>query len=131
MADNLKPEAAGNDVPPSSAQDEAGAEEAYTVAEQSEAGAEEAGQRGEQATGAEVRTALVPGETFEMRPVQYTVVDGRAIFEGDILLGIDEDLQHQTNDLRDAAAQEMQGVGSEASPGSHLDPHCHTWTGKA
>ena len=48
----------------------------------------EGNQQGEQATGEEVRTALIPGETFEARPVQYTMVDGQAIFEGDIILGL-------------------------------------------
>jgi hypothetical protein len=87
-----------------------------------EAGNEEARQRGEQVTGAEVRTALISGETFEARPVQYTVVDDRAIFEGDIILGLDEDLQHQTSDLREEAARQMQGVGSEASAGDVVEP---------
>ncbi len=78
-------------------------------------------QHGEQAAGDEVRTALISGETFEARPVQYTVVDGRAIFEGDIILGLDEDLQRHTSDLREKAAQETRGVGSEASPGDVVE----------
>ena len=39
----------------------------------------------------EVRTGFVKGNTFGYRPVQYSVIDGEAIFEGDIVLGsIDE-----------------------------------------
>jgi hypothetical protein len=34
----------------------------------------------------EVRTGFVKGNTFVYRPVQYYVVDGQAIFEGDIVL---------------------------------------------
>jgi hypothetical protein len=34
----------------------------------------------------EVRTGFVKGNTFAYRPVQYYVIDGQAIFEGDIVL---------------------------------------------
>ncbi|MCI0591546.1 MAG: M12 family metallopeptidase [Gammaproteobacteria bacterium] len=34
----------------------------------------------------EVRTGFVKGNTFGYRPVQYYVIDGQAIFEGDIVL---------------------------------------------
>ena len=78
--------------------------------------------RGEQIIGVEVRTALIQGENFEARPVQYTVVDGRAIFEGDIVLGTDEELQRQTQRLQEEAGRQVRGVGSEASPGDSVDP---------
>src|SRR5215472_16272005 len=78
--------------------------------------------RGEQIIGVEVRTALIQGENFEARPVQYTVVDGRAIFEGDIVLGTDEELQRQTQRLQEEAGRQVRGVGSEASPGDGVDP---------
>lgn len=35
----------------------------------------------------EVRTGFVKGNTFRYRPVRYSVIDGEAIFEGDIVLG--------------------------------------------
>ena len=39
----------------------------------------------------EVRTGFVKGNTFGHRPVRYSVIDGEAIFEGDIVLGsVDE-----------------------------------------
>ncbi len=39
----------------------------------------------------EVRTGFVKGNTFGYRPVRYSVIDGEAIFEGDIVLGsVDE-----------------------------------------
>ena len=69
---------------------------------------EQSGRRREHVTGSEVRTAFIRGETFEPRPVQYSVVDGRAIFEGDIILGLDEDLQSQTRELRENAARRPQ-----------------------
>jgi hypothetical protein len=83
---------------------------------------EQADLRGEQIIGEEVRTALIQGEFFEARPVQYTVVDGRAIFEGDIVLGTDEELQRQTQRLQEEAGRQVRGVGSEASPGDSVDP---------
>lgn len=42
-------------------------------------------------TSEDVRTGFVSGATFTNKPVQYTAVDGMAIFEGDIALGrVDE-----------------------------------------
>jgi hypothetical protein len=38
-------------------------------------------------SGPEVRTGLIKGNTFEHRPVRYSVINGEAIFEGDIVLG--------------------------------------------
>lgn len=38
-------------------------------------------------TSAKVRTGYVSGTTFEAKPVQYSDVDGVAMFEGDIVLG--------------------------------------------
>jgi hypothetical protein len=77
---------------------------------------------GEQVVGTEVRTAIIRGETFDERAVQYTVVDGRAMFEGDIILGLDEDLQRRTEEIQAEAARHAQGVGSEAAPGDAVDP---------
>ena len=38
-------------------------------------------------SGEEVRTGFIRGNTFGVRPVKYSVINGEAIFEGDIVLG--------------------------------------------
>lgn len=53
--------------------------------------------------------------------MQHTVVDGLAIFEGDIVLGLDNSLQRKTSDLHEASAQEMRGVESKARSGDAVD----------
>src|SRR4051794_19807103 len=35
----------------------------------------------------EIRTAIISGVTFAAKAVQYAVIDGRGVFEGDIVLG--------------------------------------------
>lgn len=49
-----------------------------------------------------VRTGLILGATFGIKPVQYAVVDGLAIFEGDIVLGTEDQVAAQTDHLRAA-----------------------------
>src|SRR5262245_55360312 len=65
-------------------------------------------QTGELRSGTEVRTALIPGNTFAAKAVQYTVVDGLAIVEGDIVLGTEQQTAERTQQLRDAAAGSVQ-----------------------
>lgn len=48
----------------------------------------------------DVRTALISGLTFGTRAVQYAVVDGRAIFEGDIDLGSVDEVEAATSAMR-------------------------------
>lgn len=63
----------------------------------------------------EVRTALITGLTFGPKAVQYSVVDGRAMFEGDIDLGSVEEVE--------AANAALRGEGIEAGvvlPGSQF-----------
>ena len=60
-----------------------------------------ANDEGELRSSPEVRTALVPGETFPAKALRYAVVDGDAIFEGDIVLGSIEEVEQQTEQLRD------------------------------
>ena len=63
----------------------------------------------------EVRTALITGLTFGVKAVQYSVVDGRAMFEGDIDLGSVEEVE--------AANAALRGEGIEAGvviPGSQF-----------
>ncbi len=44
-------------------------------------------------SGPDVRTGFIRGNTFGYRPVQYSVIDGEAIFEGDIVLGSVEEME--------------------------------------
>lgn len=53
----------------------------------------------------DVRTALITGRTFGIKAVQYTVVDGEAIVEGDISLGPVDAVEARTARLRQEASQ--------------------------
>ncbi len=59
---------------------------------------------GEFRSGNQVRTALIAGNTFRARAVQYVVVDGLAMFEGDIILGTAEEVERTSEQLRAAVA---------------------------
>lgn len=63
----------------------------------------------EQLTSNKVRTALIRGNSFAAKPVQYVEVDGLAIFEGDIVLGTVEEVQRESEMLR---AELVEGVAS-------------------
>ena len=58
----------------------------------------------------DVRTGFVRGiENFDVRPVQYNVIDGLAIFEGDIMLGSPDEVEAvrsevESDDASDPAA---------------------------
>jgi hypothetical protein len=56
---------------------------------------------GEQRSSEEIRTALIERETG-LKVVQYAVVDGLAIFEGDIILGTVEEVEQATAQVRAA-----------------------------
>lgn len=59
----------------------------------------------------QIRTGLIRGTTFHHRAVQYAVVDGQAIFEGDIVLGTEEQVARNTEQLRaEATGQVAAGV---------------------
>jgi hypothetical protein len=62
---------------------------------------------GELRSSPDVQTALIPGETFAAKAVRYAVVDGLAIFEGDIVLGTVEEVEQQTQQLRDVLSGEL------------------------
>lgn len=47
-----------------------------------------------------VHTALISGATFRGKPVQYVVLDGLAMVEGDIVLGTVEEVEAETAALR-------------------------------
>lgn len=66
---------------------------------------------GEQVTGdGPVQTALIDGMTFHNKAVQYVEVDGRAMFEGDIVLGTVEEIRTQT-EQRQRSQGAAAGVG--------------------
>lgn len=71
-----------------------------------------------------VRTALISGNTFRVRAVQYTVLDGQAIFEGDILLGTVEEVEHQSAQLAAEARGELGTAAVLISGSSVRWPDC-------
>src|SRR3954451_19224413 len=62
---------------------------------------------GELLAGGDVRTGLIAGHTFPARAVRYAVVDGLALFEGDIVLGTEEEMQRQTDELSTVLSGEV------------------------
>jgi len=56
--------------------------------------------QGEFRGGGTVRTALIRGETFRAKAVQYVEIDGMAMFEGDIVLGTVEEVERISDMLR-------------------------------
>jgi hypothetical protein len=55
---------------------------------------------GEFVSGRTVRTALIRGNTFAAKPVQYIESDGLALFEGDIVLGSVAEVNQMSDMLR-------------------------------
>lgn len=60
--------------------------------------------RGEFRSSSDVRTGLIAGATFVSKGVQYSVVEGMAIVEGDIVLGTVEEVEQRAEVLRSGAA---------------------------
>lgn len=58
------------------------------------------GNQGEYRSSPEVRSGLIRGSTFAAKSVRYSVVDGLALFEGDIVLGTEEQMRQQTEQMR-------------------------------
>lgn len=58
----------------------------------------------------DVRTGFISGTSFENKPIQYSVVDGLAMFEGDICLGTVEEMERSAGLVRAAAEQDQEGV---------------------
>ncbi|MEL6936732.1 MAG: M12 family metallopeptidase, partial [Cyanobacteria bacterium J06607_17] len=57
-------------------------------------------------------TGYISGNTFQRKEVQYVVIDGLAIFEGDIILGTAEELAQPINALHTAdAEQDTSSIG--------------------
>src|SRR5919109_1359633 len=63
----------------------------------------DAGASGEWGTSPETRTGYIPGETFAAKEVVYAVIDGNAVFEGDIVLGTVEEVERFTEAVRSQA----------------------------
>jgi hypothetical protein len=62
-----------------------------------------------QAAPGPVQTALIRGNNFAVKAVQYVVIDGLAIVEGDIVLGTPEEVERTTEQLR---AEGVSGIAS-------------------
>jgi Astacin (Peptidase family M12A) len=65
--------------------------------------------RGEFRGGGTVKTALIRGNTFAAKAVQYVELDGLCIFEGDIVLGTAEEVAQMTEQMR---AEMVSGIAS-------------------
>jgi astacin len=51
----------------------------------------------------DVRKGFIRGHTFGVKPVEYAVVDGLAVFEGCIVLGTVDDMEKLARSIRDVA----------------------------
>jgi len=71
-----------------------------------------------------VHTALISGNTFRAKAIQYTVIDGDAIFEGDILLGTHEEVQHESAQLAAEARGELGTAAVLISGTAFRWPNC-------
>lgn len=59
----------------------------------------------------DVRTGFISGATFRNKTVQYSVVDGLAIFEGCIVLGTVEEMEKKTAAVRTGQEDELEPRG--------------------
>src|SRR5690242_4550478 len=66
--------------------------------------------QGEHLAGKGWQTAFIEGATFAAKPVQYTVIDDLAIFEGDIILGTAEEVAQRTEIQRQVVAGTLQAA---------------------
>jgi hypothetical protein len=64
-------------------------------------------ENGELRSSDEVRKSYISGLTFRNRPVRYSVIDGQAIFEGDIDLGTVEDMERTRQLLERNLTEEL------------------------
>ena len=60
---------------------------------------------GETSSSPEARTAYISGGTFAAKEVTYAAIDGKAVFEGDIVLGSVEEVERLSDDVRRQGAQ--------------------------
>ena len=65
----------------------------------------------------DVRSSFISGiEAFTVKPVEYSAINGRAIFEGDILLGTVEQLEAIREQLEGPATRERSSISGTAVP---------------
>jgi hypothetical protein len=76
---------------------------------------------GELTGASDVRTAFISGNSFRARAVQYVVVDGDALFEGDIVLGPEDQVAQESEILQ----AELRG---EVAAGVVLTGNQFRWT---
>lgn len=62
---------------------------------------------GEFRSSPEIRTGFIGGRTFRAKAIQYAVVDGLAMFEGDIVLGTAAEVAARTEEFRAQAASQV------------------------
>ena len=65
----------------------------------------------------DVRSSFISGiEAFTVKPVEYSAINGKAIFEGDILLGTVEQLEAIREQLEGPATRERASISGTAVP---------------
>jgi Astacin (Peptidase family M12A) len=65
----------------------------------------------------DVRSSFISGiEAFTVKPVEYSAINGKAIFEGDILLGTVEQLEAIREQLEGPATRERSSISGTAVP---------------
>lgn len=77
----------------------------------------------ELSAGRQVKTGLIRGMTFGVKAVQYSVVDGLAMFEGDIVLGTEAEMDAQTAQLREVASGAV-AMGVVITGAQYRWPNC-------
>ena len=76
-------------------------------------------------SGEEVRTGFVSGATFQNKPVQFSVVDGLAIFEGCIVLGTVEEMEKKCDAVR--AGKDIADDTGEIVEGVYITGNQYRW----
>jgi Astacin (Peptidase family M12A) len=61
--------------------------------------------------GEEIRAGFIKGLTFDTKPIEYTVVDGMAVFEGDIILGTVDEMDQLSKDIQRISDAAVEGLG--------------------
>ena len=78
---------------------------------------------GDLRSGTSVQTGLIQGTTFGIKAVQYSVVEGLALFEGDIVLGTEAGMIAQTDNLRKVQSGQLES-GVLISGSQYRWPNC-------
>ncbi len=64
----------------------------------------------ETSQGDDIKRGFIKGLTFDNKPIEYTDVDGLAIFEGDIVLGTVEEMEKLRQEIENAADSGSEGL---------------------